>query len=291
MIILLFVLLLILLICPEIAAEGGSAGLILWAGILVPSLLPFSVLTSLLCSRVQDTPYKYILLFAGILSGYPIGAKVAGELYSDGALTKRQASFFAGFTNNPSPMFILFFLGGNLLSLDKERYLFFILILVSSFLGSLVFVHLFMPKKICCNGKSPSSKPIQSRPDFLQQIDEEIGNSALLLIKIGGYITLFSILTTFICHMTFLPESARLFLCGILEITTGTSQIASSSLAQSTKIILILAATTFGGLSAAAQTNGVLSKTGLSVIHYIIIKALNSLFSLVLAFLFFQVLR
>lgn len=291
MIILLFILLLILLICPEIAAEGGSAGLILWAGILVPALLPFSVLTSLLRLRVQGTPYRYILLFAGILSGYPIGAKIAGELYSDGSITKRQAVFFAGFTNNPSPMFILFFLSGNLLSLGHERYLFIFLILVSSFLGSLVFVLCFLPEKPGKESPSLMHKSQKTHMDFFRQVDEEIGNTSLLLLKIGGYITLFSIFTAFISHLTFLPESIRLLLCGILEITTGTSQIASSALTSSTKIILILAATTFGGLSAAAQTNGVLSKTGLSILHYIAVKTLNSLFSLLLAFLFFRIFR
>ena len=48
MLILFFLLLFILLLFPEAAAQGSKNGLILWATVLVPSLLPFSILTSLI---------------------------------------------------------------------------------------------------------------------------------------------------------------------------------------------------------------------------------------------------
>lgn len=111
MLILCFIFLALLLVFPETAAEGGRNGLILWATVLVPSLLPFSILTSLLRKKLQGSRLSYLLLTAGILSGYPIGAKIAGDLYNDGSLTKKQAVFFAGAINNPSPMFVIFFVG------------------------------------------------------------------------------------------------------------------------------------------------------------------------------------
>nr|MBP3598203.1 hypothetical protein [Eubacterium sp.] len=283
----LFILLAILLLCPEIATEGSKNGLILWGTILVPSLLPFSVLTSLLRTRVQGTPYKYLLLLAGILSGYPIGAKISGELYLDGSLSRRQATFFAGFTNNPSPMFILFFIADNLLSLENERYLFFFLVLLSSFLGSFLFVLCFLQKEKKKASLPTHSMSIIQQKNLLQQMDIEITNSALLLLKIGGYIMLFSIITALFQAIPHLPESLQLLFCSLLEITTGTTNLALYGFSETTKITLSLAATTFGGLSAAAQTNGVLQKTGLSILHYIAIKVLSSIFALLLGVLFF----
>ncbi len=284
---LLFLLLIILLLCPETATQGSKQGLLLWGTILVPSLLPFSLLTSLLRTRVQGTPYKYLLLVAGILSGYPIGAKIAGELYAEGSLSWSQATFFAGFTNNPSPMFILFFVAENLLSLGENRYQFFFLVLLSSFLGSLIFVLFFLRSSKEKHSTPSHPQALSHVPNLLEQLDEEIINTALLMLKIGGYIMLFSIITTFLQSVTFLPPSIRLFLCGIIEITTGATQISTSGLPLTTKITLTLAFTTFGGLSAIAQTNSVLQKTGLSMLHYIAIKGLNGLIALFLGFLFF----
>ncbi len=287
MLIFLFFSLGLLLLCPEAASEGSKNGLTLWATILVPSLLPFSVLTALLRTYVQGTRYKYFLFLAGILSGYPIGAKIAGELYSQGSLSHRQATFLAGATNNPSPMFVLFFIAGKLLSLSSERYLFFAFMVLSSFLGSFVFVLLFLPKnKVSTSCKITSTH--RPSPNLMQEIDNEISASAHLLLKIGGYIMLFSIATALIQRLSFFPPGLRLFLCSILEITTGTTMLASCEFSETTKIILVLATTTFGGLSAAAQTNSVLQKTGLSMSHYIAMKGLNSIFALLFSILFFR---
>lgn len=293
MLILFFVLLFILLLFPGIAAEGGKNGLILWATVLVPSLLPFSVLTSLIRTYMQEKPFKYLLVAAGILSGYPIGAKIAAGLYHDGALSHKKALFLAGFTNNPSPMFVIFFVAGNLLHLSSGTYLFYALVLLSSFLGGLVFI-LFAPhlvnsqpeKKAVINHLPHQTSIPVSRLSFSETIDAEISSSILLLLKIGGYVMLFSVFATLVKNFSFLPAALKLPFCGLLEITTGNAVICQSALSGSIKKILSLAVTTFGGLSAAAQTNSVLQKTGLSIFHYVIMKLISSIFAVLLAVLF-----
>lgn len=294
MLILFFVLLFILLLFPGTAAEGGKNGLILWATVLVPSLLPFSVLTSLIRTYMQGKPFKYLLIAAGILSGYPIGAKIAAELYRDGALSYKEALFFAGSANNPSPMFVIFFVAGNLLHLSSGRYVFYLLVLLSALLGSLVFI-CFAP---CLKNSRPeeetksgegrrSSAFVPASPiSFSKTIDAEISSSLFLLLKIGGYVMLFSVFAALIKNLSFLPAAFKLPFCGLLEITTGNAVICQSALSDSLKKILSLAATTFGGLSAAAQTNSVLQKTGLSISHYILMKLLSSIFAILLAALF-----
>lgn len=287
MLLLFFILLFILLLFPESAAAGSKNGLILWATVLVPSLLPFSILTSLIRRYMEGKPYHFLLLAAGILSGYPIGAKIAGELYLDGSLTYKKALFFAGFTNNPSPMFVLFFVAGNTLHLGSGKYLFYALVLLSSFLGSLCFT-LFARRGSRHPDKLPHPKTASAEPlPFSKIIDAEISASALLLIKIGGYIMLFSILATLMRGLPLIPYYAKLFLGNILEITTGNAMTADAPLPHNIKTILSLAATSFGGLSAAAQTNSVLQNTGLSLIHYLIMKLFGGLFALLLGFLFF----
>lgn len=287
MLILCFLFLFILLLFPETAALGSKNGLVLWATVLVPSLLPFSILTSLIRHYMQGKRCHYLLLAAGILSGYPIGAKIAGELYTDGSLSRQKALFFAGFTNNPSPMFVLFFVGENMLHLGSGRYVFYLLVLLSSLLGSLCFLlinrkHSPCPEKQCDKKITDSNSLL-----FSQIIDNEISSNALLMIKIGGYIMLFSIFAFFLQNVPFLPSACRLLLCGIMEITTGNAMICQAFIPENIKIILCLAITAFGGLSASAQTNSVLQHTGLSISHYIQIKLLSSLFAVLLGLLLF----
>lgn len=289
MLVLFFILLFILLLFPEAAAQGSKNGLILWATVLVPSLLPFSILTSLIRRYMKNNPFRYVLLAAGILSGYPIGAKISGELYADGSLSYTRALFFAGFTNNPSPMFILFFVAENTLHLGSGRYLFYALLLLSSLLGSL-FVCLFTARrrteKRQCPVRTKTASP--KKQSFSEVIDAEISSSALLLIKIGGYIMLFSIFTTLLTRLPVIPFHAKLFLGSILEITTGNAMISGAPFSGHTKIILSLAATAFGGLSAAAQTNSVLQHTGLSFLHYVLMKLCAGLIALLLGFIIFM---
>lgn len=286
MLILCFLLLALLLVFPETAAEGGRNGLVLWATVLVPSLLPFSILTSLLRKKLQGNRLCYLLLTAGILSGYPIGAKIAGDLYNDGSLTKKQAVFFAGAINNPSPMFVIFFVGESLLHLGSGKYFFYLTVLLSAFLGSVCF-YLLTPLfqgRFSLHVTSSGHPPVSSAT-FSEQLDEEISASALLLIKIGGYIVIFSILAMMIQSLPVLPPVFQIPLCGLLEITTGNAMICGAGIPHNVKIILCLAITAFGGLSAAAQTNSVLRNTGLSIVPYVIIKIFSSIFALLLGFL------
>lgn len=281
-----FLFLIILLLFPETAAEGSKNGLVLWATVLVPSLLPFSILTSLIRHYMNGKPYHYLLLAAGILSGYPVGAKIAGELYKDGALSYRKALFFAGFTNNPSPMFVLFFVGGNMLHMGFGRYLFYVLVLLSSLSGSLLFV--LLSKQAAQGRCAPGAPPVTDQAEpFSRVIDREIASGALLLIKIGGYIMLFSIFTTLLQRLPGIPYYVKLLLGSILEVTTGDAMIAGAPLPHNMKIILCLAATSFGGLSAAAQTNSVLQNTGLPLSRYLIIKLLAGLSALLAGFIVF----
>lgn len=289
MLVLFFALLFIMLLFPEAAAQGSKNGLILWATVLVPSLLPFSILTSLIRRYMKNNPFRYVLLAAGILSGYPIGAKIAGELYADGSLSHKKALFFAGFTNNPSPMFVLYFVAENTLHLGSRRYLFYALLLISSLLGSLL-VCLSAARRCPGKRKHPVQKTAVCAENlpFSSVIDAEISSSALLLIKIGGYIMLFSIFTTLLARLPVIPFHAKLFLGSILEITTGNAMISGAPFSDRIKIILSLAATAFGGLSAAAQTNSVLQHTGLSIFHYVLMKLCAGLIALLLGFIVFM---
>lgn len=99
-------------------------GLLLWANSVVPSLLPFFIATELLGhTRVVSSIGKFLnkwmrpifnvpgigayAFIMGIISGYPVGAKIVTKFREDGSCTKAEAERLLAFTNNSGPLFII----------------------------------------------------------------------------------------------------------------------------------------------------------------------------------------
>lgn len=287
----LFFILAFLLLFPETVCSGAKDGLFLWATVVLPSLFPFCLCTSLIRTYTSGSFSKYFLLFAGILSGYPIGAKLSGELYQKGVLSYRSAVFFSGFTNNASPMFVIYFVGGSLLHLGNDRYLFYLLLLLSSFSGSLCIWLLLRRKSDHSHFPSAAAAIKKESSDSLslfEQFDLELNHSAELLIKIGCYILVFSVLTFFLKQMVFFGSVPTSLLCGVLEITTGNHLLCQSLADSPVKTALSLAITSFGGLCALAQTNSVIQKNGLSIFWYAGSKLLSAVFAFFLCLLWLR---
>lgn len=103
---------------------AATNGLTLWATCVVPSLFPFFVITNLL-SHTKVVSFTGKLLdklmrplfnvpgvggFAfvmGLISGYPVGAKVVSDFRENGLVTKDEGERLLAFTNN-SRTFVYF---------------------------------------------------------------------------------------------------------------------------------------------------------------------------------------
>ena len=118
----------LLLLRPEAAAGAVTDGLALCARTVIPTLLPFFVVTSLLLKlgfaqwlRGIFSPVMGPLfhlrgicampLLAGLLGGYPAGARTVRELFDQGLLTRREGELLLGFCNNCGPGFLVGFAG------------------------------------------------------------------------------------------------------------------------------------------------------------------------------------
>lgn len=103
---------------------AAKNGLTLWAGHVIPSLFPFFIATELLnytrlpyylgkltnklMNPLFNVPgegsYAFIM---GIISGYPVGAKIINKFVEEGTCTKSEAERMLAFTNNSGPLFII----------------------------------------------------------------------------------------------------------------------------------------------------------------------------------------
>jgi len=113
-------------------------------------------------------------------------------------------------------------------------------------------------------------------------IDAAIMNGFETLVRIGGYIMLFSILISLVEKLP-LPKPVLILLENVLEITNGINCLANTDWSIQTKYILAMTATAFGGLSGIAQTSSMVKGTSLSMKKYCLVKLFLTLCTFLLA--------
>lgn len=287
----------ILLMFPQYSVEGARNGLLLWSGTIVPTLLPFLLLTGFM-NKYQTLHYVSWLFFPiyrkyptlnrdlaytlvlGFFCGYPLGGKIINDLVLSGSYTKKEGQCLLAVCNNVSPMFTI----GYTLTL----------ILHSKVPIPVFFLCLYTPN-ICylfftfvLHSKRGFFHTHQSNQKFYVQktMDEIIFDSLHSIFTIGIYIMIFSIGANLLT--AFHPFSVISdFAIGCLEITTGITHFGALALNSSQKITALCAISSFGGLCSIAQTGSVCQKSGLSMISYTITKAIFACISGLFAFLLF----
>lgn len=272
-----------------------KSGLILWFNFVLPALLPFMIGINLL----KKTPFPILLskilspisnrlfgissfgIFAvvsGMLSGYPMGAKLVSELYSENKLTKSEAQYLLSFTNNSGPLFIIGTVGAGLLK-NKDIGLF---LLIIHYISALL-IGIFLPK--------PKAKIsiLNTSDDFNlgTELKNSIYNGIEAIVLVGGYIIFFSIICTILQTMLInlnISKYLRAVLYGILEITNGCKELTSINKHSLSLISGIIA---FGGLSIHSQSIGYISSTDLSCSKYILSKAVQGILAFSLCMLLY----
>ena len=112
----------------------------------------------------------------------------------------------------------------------------------------------------------------------MQIIDAGIISGFESLIKICGYIVLFSLFSQLICHLWKVDSLLRTILLGNVEITNGIQLLLNAEhLNPETKYRLALQFLSFGGCSGLAQTASILKGAELPIRSYLLGKIILSL--------------
>ena len=298
-----FLFLFLILLFPTQARDGASNGLLLWFNVLLPTLLPFMVLSDLirrlhivdrLCKRISTRTGKnlYFLypLLLGLLTGLPLGAKLTADAVRSGQLSLKKGQLLLTVCNNSSTMFLMGYVAEVQLQRPELIGCFLLFVPLSSLLAAILpatFSTLFALLRkgfqqhpiTSPQDSSPSvvihslTASVPSKTPFIASVSSSIMDSFTTITQVGGFVILFSVLAEF----TLLIDSPlTLPLVASLEMTTGVRVLCASSLSENAKTILSAAAVSFTGLSGIAQTACVLSETGLSLMHYIISRFLSA---------------
>lgn len=290
-----------MLIFPQAVFSGAEEGLLLWFQIIFPTLFPFLVVTSLLLSsgglnlitRLFGGLFRRIFrvtqngafaVLAGFLCGYPMGAKVTADLLRAEKISDREARYLLSFCNNTSPVFIINFIVWKTFG-DERLMLPTLLILIGSpVLMSFIFRRIYLKGRHPFPEPSAALKEKKTRFDF-SVLDSCMMNSFEAIVKVGGYIILFSVLLSLLEELSG-QHSILMAAAPALEVTNGILLLSSSVSDPGLRYAAVLGLTSFGGLCSAAQTKCMLERTGLSVIPYIIQKLTTSAAASLLSFIY-----
>lgn len=303
---LLFTICLIIFSNSNIQAVKNS--LSIWFNNVVPSLLPFFMATELLnhtnIPKVIGNVFNKIMrplfnvpgigayaLFMGVISGYPVGAKIVTNFRNNNQCTKEEAERLITFTNNSGPLFILGTVGITLFyDISIGLLLLFTHILACISVG---IIFRFWKRT---NKEKRNSDTLETTVTF-NSLGEVLSKSILSAINsvilIGGFIVLFGIILSILQRTYIINILKNLFvpcfnlfnistdlivpiLTGILELTNGVttvSCIASRNLA--INIIICAFLLGFGGISIMLQVLSIISKSDFSIKPYILGKLLQ----------------
>lgn len=317
-----------LLIFSKNNLPAVKSGLSLWANSVVPSLFPFFVATELLMHTNIVSQLGLILnnymkplfnvrgegsfaFIMGIISGYPVGAKIATNFRKNNICTKEECERLLSFTNNSGPLFIIGTVGILMFKNTAIGILLFITHILACISVGIIFRFWKKNKQSelynLKNSSKINTKKEVSFSNLGEVLAESITSSISTILLIGGFVVIFSsiisilqssgilnLFTTCLTPITNLFNIDTTFissiLTGILEITNGINSISNIACKKlSINIIITAFLLGFGGISVLLQVWSIISKTDLSIKPYLYGKILHGFLAGFYTYIFINV--
>ncbi len=253
-------------------------GLELWFNNMIPTLLPFMILSGTLVRMGLTDGFVllvypflkpvfrisrgacYVILM-GFMCGFPMGAKCVDDMYSCGKISDREAAWLLAFCNNIGPVY---FVGFALPLIGCSNIwpcifgMYGLPVLYGLILRYTTFRDLDLKDEYILTKESPKCSQ-----GFLAALNESVYASMQSILMLGGYMIFFNLL---MLVPRLWMENSLYYIAPALEITGGLKLLGDSFPLYS--LIML----PFGGLSCIAQTYSCIRHTKLSIGEYILHK-------------------
>ena len=293
---------LLLIINPQKSVMYAQNGLSLCQSVIIPSLFPFFVCSGLLIysgfceilAKLLQPVMKPLFningsgaaaFVLGIISGYPLGAVTACQLYEKSYLSKTEAERLLAFCNNSGPLFILGAVGISLYHNPKIGIILYISHILSALITGIIFR--FYNKN---SFNAPVSAINVEDKSFSQIFSTVLANSLQSIITVCGAVIFFSVISSIITDLIPLSGNIKGAVIGLLEFVTGVSAISQSSMPLFEKLVLSAGVVGFAGLSVHIQVMSVVSKYNLSLTPYIIGKGIQGVIAMLLTIILLRLI-
>lgn len=278
---------------PAQVSACAKAGIMLWFNQIFPLLFIFTILSNLIISTnvLQNIPQKHIMLFTyiiGIIFGFPVGAKLTADFCSKGYIDKNHREILSALANHFSLPFIITYALSEQLNICSHYSIYLVSLYLPSAIGMIAML------SINKNRSLKQKIPAQGFKLNMQIVDAGIMKGFETLIKLCGYIVLFSIVSRIPqtiaqkadCSM---PLSADI-IGAFFETTNGIGIVCGLCIPRTLSIVLCIALLSFGGVSCMVQTKSIFRDTGFRLYRYILLKAAMSILSCLLCIILFRIL-
>ena len=275
-------LLLTLLLSEEIS-DSVRGALELCAGVIVPSVFPFIILSDILYYLVDFSGmrgvgraferlfkinraglYPFVL---GILCGFPLGVKCASELYKDGRISKDECERLIGFCNNTGPAFLVGGIGVGLRGSIFDGAALYLSTVISAIAVGIIF----------SRGATASADKMGMEARARFSVTASVKSAGTGCLNICSYLTFFACIAG-IARAVLGEGIPYLCIIPFLEVGGAADILSKSPLLGSTASLALSAfAVGFSGFSVHLQALSYLSDTNVGVGRYFIMKLIQGL--------------
>ncbi len=286
------IVILIIIINPKTYINSTINASIIFLNNVFPSLFPFFVFTKIINNLTPEIKvldgvvnkvfkvngkYGYIVALS-FLSGYPIGAKLVANAYSEKRITYNDSVKLLSLCSLSGPMFIVGSIGIGVFSSIKIGYL----LLLCHYIGAIL------------NGLIYSQKSSLENASILEfkkenkSLADSMYDSIISIFLVGGFIIISSILidilnntkifekiTYIICKIPFLNDKENIvnaFLNGLIEITRGIIDLSSTNASLKIQFVITSFLIAFSGVSIFMQSIAFISTIGIKKSKFFTIK-------------------
>lgn len=273
---------LIMVLLPEITAEASKEAIALWLNSIVPVLLPFFIAANFLKStgivgKISPRIYPFAM---GLLSGYPMGARIAGDFYREGCIDKGQLAHILSYSMITGPAFLVGAVGHEFLG----SYQLGIILAVSHYVSALLNSLFYSGGK---GGTIVCRKTFVRKDSYYNIFTDAILDSFKSIAIILAYIIIFMIATDLVQFLGILsllaPEEAA-FVKGILEMTVGCNSLSVCPCGNQVKLTIAAFLVTFGGFSVMGQSMSMLRDCDITFRQIFRMKLTQGLLCAIIAF-------
>ena len=287
------------LLCYSKAVSASmTQALKLCVQVLLPSLFPFFVLSSMVISTgvIQrlstrlEKPFQWLFglpgsfgaaLLLGAAGGYPVGAKTIATLYQQGQCSKRDAEKALRFCNNAGPAFLISAVGASLLQDPHAGLnLYAVHVLSALIIG---FIYRKNTDHVKYNGiTADHMRNTATISLFLRAVTDAFSS----FLNVSAFVLIFSVISTMLQQLPLidslhcLPGGGILWyglLAGFLELTSGVACLTQGVLPSSILLPALSFLCGWGGCSVQFQTISLLHDAGLSCRQYLKSKLLQGI--------------
>lgn len=282
----------LLLVFHNETISGTKSGLLLWYQTLIPSLLPFILVTNALAetNAYQSAAsafgkvshgriYEILAILLGNLCGYPIGGKIINDFVENKYMSPARANEILALSSQASPMFLIGYVHLHIIGKQLPLSVFLI-----SIYTPVILAYLLFPRKEI---QEYSTKTPSPNAEF--RLVDTFLHATQTMVMIGIYVIIFSIILVILlpfCRSNLLKAGLSL-----LEITTGLKLLNSLALSDILKPALLGTLSSFGGICSSFQILGVLTYPGAGIKKYLLHKILLSTGTFLILFFYLSVIK